>query len=127
MSVLKFLSRKGIVTYNHEFSSVFIGIVDTENTSIDSNIETNREVCGHEGLLRAITLEDHVSLQEGSLGNTTVRLLRLSNHDGLVLKVVENNRLSNSKVFKATFNNALFGVGVESQDLYNKFIRNLAE
>jgi hypothetical protein len=73
------------LTYHHELSGVLIGIVDAEDTPIDSDVKANAEVGGHEGLLRAVTLEDHVSLQEGSLGNTTVRLLGLSDHDGLIL------------------------------------------
>ena len=85
-------------TYNHELSGVLISIVDSENATIDGNIKANREVGRHEGLLRAIALEDHVSLKEGTLGHSTVLLLRLSDHDGLVFKVVEDHSLSDSEV-----------------------------
>ena len=86
-------------TYNHELSGVFISIVDSKNATVDGDIKANREVGGHEGLLRAIALEDHVSLKEWTLGNSTVLLLRLSDHDGLVFEVVEDHSLSDSEVF----------------------------
>ena len=65
-----------------------------------------------------------MSLEERSLRHSTVRLFGLGDHDGLVFEVVENSCLSNSKVFKAAFYNALLRVGVKSQDLNNKLIRN---
>jgi hypothetical protein len=67
--------------------------------------------------LRSVTLEDHVALKESSLRNTRVGLLGLSNHDGLIFKVVEDNGLANSEVFKSWFNDAFLRVSVESEDL----------
>jgi len=97
-------------TYHHELSSVIISIVDSEDASVDSHIAANGEVVRHEGLLRAITLQDHVSIEEGALGDSRVHLLGLSDHDRLVFKVVENHGFSNSVVLKTALDNALFGV-----------------
>jgi len=95
-ALLSFGTR--LSAFNHELSGVFISIVDSKNATVDGDIKANREVGGHEGLLRAIALEDHVSLKEWTLGNSTVLLLRLSDHDGLVFEIVEDHSLSDSEV-----------------------------
>jgi len=100
----------GLSAFHHELSSVIISIVDSEDASVDSHIAANGEVVRHEGLLRAITLQDHVSIEEGALGDSRVHLLGLSDHDRLVFKVVENHGFSNSVVLKTALDNALFGV-----------------
>lgn len=104
-------------TYHEELSRVIITVINAELTSIDADVTTNGEVLWHEGLLGSVTLENHVSLKESALRNSTIGLLGLGDHDRLILKIVENGRFADSEVFEAALNNALFGVGVKSQDL----------
>jgi len=114
-----FLSNSArLTTFHEEFSSVVIAVVDAEDAAVDSDVKSNSEVVGHEGLLGAVTLEDHVAVKERSLGNTRVHLLGLGDHDGLVFQVVEDDGLADSVVFKSAFNDTLFGVCVESQYLF---------
>jgi len=97
-----FLSSSArLSTFLKESSRVIIAIINAENAAVNGNISADREVGGHEGLLRSVTLEDHVALKESSLRNTRVGLLGLSNHDRLIFKVVEDNGLANSEVFKS--------------------------
>ena len=86
-------------TYHEELSRVLITVVNAELTSIDADVATNGEVLRHEGLLGSVTLENHVSLKESALRNSTIGLLGLGDHDRLILKIVENCHLSNSVVF----------------------------
>lgn len=106
--------------FHEELSRVLITVVNAELTSIDADVATNGEVLRHEGLLGSVTLENHVSLKESALRNSTIGLLGLGDHDRLILKIVENGRFADSEVFEAALNNALFGVGVKSQDLLVK-------
>ena len=73
-----------LITYIIELSCIVITVVDTDLSSINSNINSNTKIVWHERTLRAILLEDHLSLQESSLWGTRVCDLRFSEHDGLV-------------------------------------------
>ena len=58
-----------------------------------------------------------MALQESTLGDTRVSLLGLSDHDRLVLKVVEDGDLSDASVLETALNDMLLEVALESQDL----------
>jgi len=126
---LRFLERIGraflsggalLSAFHEELSRVIITIVNAELTSIDADVAAYGEILRHERLLGSVTLENHMSLKESALRNSTVGLLGLGDHDRLILKIVENGGFADSEVFEAAFNNALFGVGVKSQDLLVK-------
>ena len=86
---------------------------------MDTNVETNSEVLGHEWA-HAIALEDHLALKEGTLGHSGVLNLGLDDHDGLVLEEVVDENFVDAVVFEATLHNAFFEVAVETQNLnYN--------
>jgi hypothetical protein len=102
-------------TYFKEFSAVIITIIDADLSAVDSNVAANAEVLGKVGL--AICLDDHVALQERTLRDSTVLLLRLCDHDRPIFKVVKDRHLANSKVFKTALDNALFTIAVKSEDL----------
>lgn len=99
-----------LTAFLEECSSVIITVVNAENSSVNTDVKSNGEIVGHEGLLGAVTLEDHVAFEEGSLGDTGVHLLGLSDHDRFVLEVVEDDGLADSVVFKSALDNTLFGV-----------------
>jgi len=58
-----------------------------------------------------------MSFEEGSLRYSTVLLLRFDKHDRLILKVVVDNQVSYSVIFKSALDDVLFAETVESQDL----------
>lgn len=88
-----------MVTYLEEFSSILIAISNSDASAVDADIEANSEVGRLEGRVRAILFQNHLSLQESSLGSTTVSLLRLDDHNGVILQVVQNDKFSDSVVF----------------------------
>ena len=49
-------------------------------TAEHSDVESDTEVLGHERS-HAISLEDHLTAEEGSLGDSGVGLLRFSDHN----------------------------------------------
>lgn len=98
-----------------EFASVLVTVIDADLTTVDSSVAADREVIWHEWL--AIGLQDDVSLEECALRCTTVDLLRLSDHDGLVLEVIEDGDFPDAIVLQAALDNMLFEVTEESQDL----------
>ncbi len=102
-------------TYFVVFASVIISTVDANLAAIDESVLTNAEVWGHEG--SAITLQNNLTLQEGTLRNTCVGLFRLSDHDGLVLKVEVDGELSDAMVLQSGLTDVLLEVTVESQHL----------
>lgn len=86
---------------------------------MDSNVEADAEVLRHEGG-HVVALEHHLALEESTLGDTGVLNLRLDNHDRLVLEEVVDEHLVHSVVFETSFNDALFEVTVEAENLnYN--------
>ena len=62
--------------------------------------------------------------QEDTLGCAAVDLARLTDHDRVVFKVVQNNQLADAVVLEAAFYNGLLEVTIKSEHLYiiNKFI-----
>ena len=84
-----------------ELSSVIISVVNSDLTSVDANINADREILGHEGSLGAVLLQNHLSLKENTLGSTGVDLSRFGQHDGLVFQEVENNDSTDTMVFKS--------------------------
>lgn len=104
-------------TYLEELASVLITIVETDLAAENANINSNTEILWHEWRTRAILLKNNLTLKESTLWNTRVNLFWLSDHDGLILKEIEDNDFSDSVILKTRLNNVLFKVTVESQDL----------
>ena len=103
-------------TYLEELAGVIVAIINADWAAINANVEANTEVLGHERV-HTIRLKNHMAFKESSLGNTWVLNLGLSNHDTLVFEVVEHGKVVDAVVFKASLNNSLFKVTVESKHL----------
>lgn len=115
--------RRGLggTEVGEESSSVFVAVVNSNLASVNANIATDAEVLRHEGGLRTVLLEDHLTVEESTLESSTVGLTGLSDHDGFVFQEVEDNESANSMVFKTAFNNTLLEVTKKSEDLLVKF------
>lgn len=96
-------------------ASVVISVVNANLTAEDASVAANREVVWHEGA--TVGLQHDLALEEGALWRARVDLLGLGDHDGLVLKVVEDGHLSDLKVLETALDNVLLEVTVESQHL----------
>lgn len=83
--------------------------------AVDTSVTANREVVWHEWA--AIGLQDDLTLEESTLRGTSVHLLGLSHHNGLVFQVVENCDFPDFGVFQTGLNDVLLEETVESQDL----------
>jgi hypothetical protein len=103
-------------TYSEEFSGVGITVVNADLSAKNSNIETNAEVVWHEGA-HSITLEDHLTLEESSLWNARIFLLRFSDHYRLILQEIVDVEKVYSEVFKTALDYTFFEVTVEAEDL----------
>jgi hypothetical protein len=108
------------LTYVEKFSSIIIASGQANLTSINSDLISNSEIFGHERISSVVFVEDSVSLEESSLGDSTILLFWLNKHDRLVFKVIVDDQVSNSVVLKSALNNVLFAETVESQDLFVK-------
>ena len=73
-----------LITYIIELSCIVVAVVDTDLSSVNSNVNSNTKIVWHERTLRAVLLEDHLSFQERSLWGTRVFDLRFSEHDRLI-------------------------------------------
>lgn len=62
-----------------ELTSVIIAVGDSDGAAVNVDVETNSEVLWHEGV-HTITLQDHLSLEEGTLRKAGVSLLGLDHH-----------------------------------------------
>ncbi len=62
-------------------------------------------------------LNHTLALKESTLCDTSVDLLRLSDHNRLIFHVVEDGELSDAMVLKSGLTDMLLEVTVESQDL----------
>ena len=80
-----FLNRQTNDTYLIELSCVFVAVVNSNSSTINGDVLANTEVGGHVWTLRAVAFEDHLSLEESSLGASRVLLTGFTDHDGLVL------------------------------------------
>lgn len=69
---------------------------------------------------KVVLVEDNMSLEEGSLGNSTVLLLGFHEHDGFVFQIVVNGQLSDSVVLKSALDDVFLAETEESQDLFVK-------
>jgi hypothetical protein len=69
-----------VQTYNKELAGIFVTVSDTDGTAKHSDVETYAEVLWHERS-HAVTLKNHLTVKEGSLGDSRVDLLRFSNHN----------------------------------------------
>ena len=70
MTELTLNLNRNDLTYLEELTSILITSVESVYASMNSNICSNSEVNWHEWSTRSILLEDHLSLEEGSLGNS---------------------------------------------------------
>jgi hypothetical protein len=104
-------------TYIEELSCVLVSISNADSAAVDSNITTNHEVLGHKGG-HAVTFQDHLAVEESTLGNTRVALLGLDDHDRLIFEEVIDENVMNSEIFKSALNDALFEEAVKAEDLY---------
>lgn len=104
-------------TYGEELSGVLVSVIDSNGAAADANIGADTEVRVFEGHTRAILLEDHLSLKEGTLRSASIDDLRLDDLNRSVLKIVENDELSDAVVLKARLNDALLEVTEEAEHL----------
>ena len=103
--------------YHVEVSCELIAVVDSELAAVDADIEADAEVLGHERPVGSIAVQGHLSLQESALGSAAVCLLRLGDHDRVVLKEVEDHHEAQAVVLEARLDHALFKVSIKSQHL----------
>lgn len=71
---LRNLNGEGMVfnTYLEEIPSVLVRIIDTDRSAADSDVEADSEVGWLERHVGAIRLQDHLSIEEGSLHRAAV-------------------------------------------------------
>jgi hypothetical protein len=103
-------------------ASEIVAVNDTEDALVDVEVTTDGQilpgivVCG---LIndRCRGLGHDMTLQEDSLGDARVLDAGLNDVQGVVLKIVEDNALTEAVVFVGVFSNGLLEVGVEFEDL----------
>jgi hypothetical protein len=100
-----------------EFAGILITVVDADRAAAQSDVLANGEIGRLVRHLRAILSDDHLALEENTLGTARVGDLRLNELDGAILKVVEDGQLSNAVVLEAGLDNGFFEVTVETEDL----------
>jgi len=100
-----------------ELTSVLITVIQFDLFAENHNFLSNAEIKRHHSKSTAVLPEELTSLQEIPLWHTTVSFFGLNNHHCVVLKVIHNDQLSKTVVFKSAFNNCLFKVSEESQNL----------
>ena len=64
-----------------------------------------------------------MSLQENTLGNTTILHLVFDNVDSVIIQVIIDYAFSDSIVFVGVFNYGLLEVSLELEDLFMKMVR----
>ena len=106
-----------LITYFVELPCVVVTVVDADLSPEDANVHSDSEVVRHEWALGAVLLQNHLSLEESALRGARVFDFWLGQHDGLVLKVVEDGYFSDSVILKSALNNTFLEVAVESQHL----------
>ena len=105
-------------TYLVEGTSVLIAVIDADLSPVDARVAPDREVVWH--VSATVVLKDDLTFEEGSLRNSRVDLLGLSDHDRLVFQVVKDGNLPDAMVLKAALNDMLLEVPVEAQHLLVK-------
>jgi len=100
-----------------EFAGILITVVDADRAAAQSDVLANGEIGRLVRHLRAILSDDHLALEENTLGTARVGDLRLNELDGAILKVVEDGQLANAVVLEAGLDNGFFEVTVETEDL----------
>jgi len=116
------LSQKLVIsnqnTYIEELSGILVAVVDSNGSSADAHIEADSEVSWLEWHLASVLLDDHLSLEESTLGRAGVDHLGLGDHDRSVFKEVEKHELADSEVFKSGFDNCFFEITIKAEHLY---------
>ena len=100
-----------------EFTSVLIAVTDADLPAKDSNIIAYSEICGKKYQSRAVLSKHLTSFQEFTLGDATILLSRLTDHQSVVLKEVHDDNLADSIVFNSALSYAFFEISEESQNL----------
>ena len=93
------------IAYLEELSGVLIAVIDADATAENANVKANSEVTRKHGKARAVLLQDHLSLKEDTLRSATVDLSGLTDHDRVVLQVVQDDQLADAVVLKTTLHN----------------------
>ena len=70
-----------MLTYAEERSGVLVSVVDTNRSAAESDVKADSEVIWLEGHVGAVLLEDHLSLEEGTLHCSTVDHLGLDDQN----------------------------------------------
>ena len=109
-------------TYREELACVLITVTDANGAAVDENVLTHAEVLGHEGS-EAVSSQNHLPVEESSLGKAGVHLLGLLNHDALVLEVVVDQQLMDAEVLETALDNRLLEVAVEAKHLRELIMR----
>jgi hypothetical protein len=110
-------SGLGLAEVLEELASVSIAVVDADRTAAQAQVETDLEIRRLKRHLRAILLDDHLTLEEDALEAAGVGLLRLDELDRAILKVVEDDQLTDAVVLQARLNNGFLEVTVETKHL----------
>jgi len=88
-------------TYLEELAGVLVSIVQSNASSADLMVLTDSEVLRLEGHLGTVLFDNHLSLQESTLGSSRVNNLGFSDHNGPVFEEVVEDELANSEIFKS--------------------------
>jgi hypothetical protein len=95
-----------------------IDIIDTDAAAEDANVEANAEIGRKHGQTRTVLLEDHLALEENALGSAAVCLAGLTDHNGVILQMVQNDQFANAVVLEAALNHAFLEITIKSEHLY---------
>ena len=112
-----FAKRLRRVVNFEKLSCIGVTVKETDVLAIYSDFVSYPEAKGGNELARSICFEDFLSFEELALWNPRVFLFGLVNLDGVVFKVVKNNKLSKSMVFYVRFCDAFFEIPFEMQDM----------
>ena len=99
---------------DEELAGVLVAVVNSNGPATKIDVGADSEVLGLEGHLGAVLLDDHLSLEESALGGSAVDLLGFGDHYASVFKEVVDDQISDSVVFEAGLNNALFEITIKS-------------
>lgn len=94
--------------------------MDSDASASNSNVHSDVKVLGKKRKARAVLLQNHLPLEEDTLGSARVHLLRFVQHDRVVLQVVVDHQVSDSEILQSALNNAFFEVSEEAENLDNK-------
>ena len=106
------------ITYNKEFSSILIAVINSYSSTANSNIKTNLEVSWLKRHIRSILLNNYLSLQESTLWCSWVYLFWFGDQDWSIFKEIVDDQFSNSVVFKSWLYNWFFEESEKAKYLF---------